>query len=239
MIEGELYGIGPIDPATRDPKVGQVLDVMKTCLGFEVICFFAIATFGLPKLEAEPDWTTWLSVISFVGMYKEAIDYYYKPTEALDSNGDAKPVEEKKAEEKTEKKEEKKDEKADEEKKEDEAKKPEPSLMDGINKLTGFACGIICKTMCFANCVYSRICALPWSQILNHVNFAIGTIIFWTLTEDRLVMAFPLTCYVAPLVVDKMAGKLGKEGEGLAKGVTDLGFYGVMYYLYKNNIIQY
>merc|ERR1719229_2135623 len=107
-LDKEIYGNVAVKAEDRMPKYDKVSGIFQDMMKYEVMMLMALATFGLPKLEADTDPITWLFVFPLLAIYKETFKYYGitggKP--CVEANGDVvaekkeeKANEDKKAEE--------------------------------------------------------------------------------------------------------------------------------------------
>jgi hypothetical protein len=154
-LNHEVYGFLAAKEGDKMPKFDKAVTFLKEMLKDDALMLLAIATFGLPKLEADIDPATWLFMLPLLAAYKDILNYcgvFDKPTECKESNGEvmvekkveapapvvaaAEKKEEKKAEPAAKKEEPKKKEEAkkEEPKKKEEAKKEEPKKKEEAKK---------------------------------------------------------------------------------------------------------
>ncbi len=267
VLENDIYGYLARKEDDKVERFDKPMGLFRCSLMNHAVLFMAVATFGLPKLEADTDPATWLFMIPLLAMYKEFFNYVgiTKPaaTECKEANGDVvaeKKVEEKKEEKKAEpakkeepKKDDKKaapaaaaDAKKDEETKtETEVAKKEPALA-GVRNL---ACAVVdrCRravgcVACAGHCAYSRVAALPWDAITNvfftlGINFTIA-FMFWSLTEDPVALALPVFTLLLPKAARKYESKLGADCSAVLLNFNFLALQSAQYYLFKSNITQ-
>ena len=92
FVDNEVYGGGgAVKDEDRVEKFDRVSRMFQDAIKCEAMMFLAIATFGLPKLEADTDPVTWLFVFPLLALYKDTFKFYGigggKPR-AVEANGD-------------------------------------------------------------------------------------------------------------------------------------------------------
>ena len=266
MLDKEIYGYMSVKAEDRVEKYDKVSGMFQSAMKYEVMMFMALATFGLPKLEADTDPITWLFVFPLLATYKETFKYYGMTggKKCVEANGDvvaekkeeppAPAKEDKKAEEPA-KKEEAAAKKPDgdkkegggEEKKAEEA--PAPAKASLVARAKGAACACLgtClaaygRVMAAADCAVAKVAALPWDMITN-VVFTLGinftfTLTLWTLTEDCAALSTPLFTLVLPKILRKYEEKVGADRAAVLLAANGTAFSALQYYLFKTNITQ-
>lgn len=207
-LDKEIYGNVAVKAEDRMPKYDKVSGLFQDAIKYECMMLMALATFGLPKLEADTDPVTWLFLFPLLAVYKETFKFYGitggKPR--VEANGDvvaekkeepkaaAAAKEDKKAEEPAKKEAPAAAAKKDDDKKEGgEEKKAEeepaaPAKASLVARAKGAACACLgaClasyrRGMAAADCAFARVAALPWDMITN-VVFTLGINFTFTLT---------------------------------------------------------
>lgn len=266
MLDKEVYGYTSVKAEDRVEKYDRASGMFQGAIKYEAMMCMALATFGLPKLEADTDPITWLFVFPLLAIYKDTFKYYGiaggKPCVA--ANGDVvsekkeEPAakEDKKAEEPA-KKEEKAAAKKDDDKKEEgsgeEEKKAEEPAAPAKSSLVARAKGVACaclgtclaaygRFMAAADCALAKVAALPWDMITN-VVFTVGinvtfTFTLWTLTEDCAALSTPLFTLILPKILRKYEDKVGADRAVVLLAANGTGFSALQYYLFKTNITQ-
>lgn len=256
QLDKEIYGWGYNEEVKKDERLTKTLTAFRNCCSAESVGFLALAAFGLPQWEQNPDLSTWLVVIPFLSMYKDAKDYFDNNSLVDKSvtekqNGDVvakettKPVETKKPEPAKDEK------KAAPEKSAEPATNSteEPKKACGLKALGCNACATVCRltstvTRPICNAVFFINSKVEWELITNLILrygvVATFTWTFWTLTEDPIVLGFPLFSTFVPMAISKfVAGKVSKNWETVLMEMCLCGSSGLQYYIYKSNIIQY
>ena len=94
MLDKEVYGnVAAVKDEDRVDKYDRASRMFQDAIKSESMMFLALATFGLPKLEADTDPVTWLFVFPLLALYKDAFKFYGigvggKPRAAVEANGD-------------------------------------------------------------------------------------------------------------------------------------------------------
>ncbi len=191
VLEQEACGYTVIEE--RDDRFGPPLDFFSKAMKLEVTTFIAVATFGLPKLEADTELNGWLFLVPGLLLWKATYDYVgagLAAQEHKEANGEAvkpateapkapekpKQAEQAKSSEKEKEGEKKKDAKEEEEtgkEKEEEKKqkKSESSLLGNIKNLFGgvynFVAGAICWVVRLQRAAKAWVLSLlPWESVL-------------------------------------------------------------------------
>ncbi len=267
-LEKELFGYKTPASDKDNGKVTKAICAFTNFLRCESIFFFALAAFGLPKLEQDTELQPWLCLFPFFALWKSANDYFAAyppvPQDAAKANGDiaqqqktaeapaaaakndAKAADAKKPAAEPAKKDDKSkaaaEEKKDDEKKEGEEKKP--SAPNPLSRLVGLVTYAVCAVLGAARSAYARVAALPW-ELITDVSLRLGTVftatwVFWTLTEDPAVLGVPFFVHFAPLLLDRFVrGRVSKDWEHLLKETCLVAAAGVQYYIFKTNVVQY
>ena len=262
MLGKEIYGHVSVKAEDRLEKYDKVSGIFQDMMKYEVMMLMALATFGLPKLEADTDPITWLFVFPLLAIYKETFKYYGitggKP--CVEANGDVvaekkeeKAKEDKKAEEPAKKedaaakKDGDKKEGGGEEKKAEEA--AAPAKVSLVARAKGMACACLgtClsaygRVMAAADCAVAKVASLPWDMITN-VVFTLGinftfTFTLWTLTEDCATLSTPLFTLILPKILRKYEEKVGADRAAVLLAANGTAFSALQYYLFKTNITQ-
>ncbi len=247
-LEKEMFGYGYVEESAKDNKTCRTLSAYAGMIRYEGILFFVLAAFGFPQFAQDVDPLPWMSAFPFLAMWKAVTDYFAAMPVAEEDKEKNGGIPQQK-EEPAKKKEApavpaKPDAAKKDDAKEDEAKEGEEEPTKKTNPLApilSMACGTLClahRTVCS---IYSRIAALPWETITS-LTLYFGTIsawvlVFWTLTEDPVVLAAPALTHLAPVLIDR--ANFGKDVNNLLKETCAVATAGLQYYIFKTNIIQY
>ncbi|TRY67633.1 hypothetical protein TCAL_14682 [Tigriopus californicus] len=79
LINAEIYGFGPFEADNKDARVMKPLRAFCKLLSYEALMMFSLATFGLPKIEAETSPLPWLCLFPLISIGKEASEYLTEP----------------------------------------------------------------------------------------------------------------------------------------------------------------
>lgn len=70
-IDRETYGWEYVDPAAKNSRVMGVIGLADRVVRLEYVMFFALATFGLPKLDQDTELAPWLFLLPNFALNRE------------------------------------------------------------------------------------------------------------------------------------------------------------------------